>query len=277
MAQISVLKTAGIGRVDTNKPLGSKEIEVVPTEWIPMRDGELTSNATVNQFTSTNVDGNVTKGAVVGANTIKATWMPNGTNRLSAPDVRRGERVELLQVADEDKYYWRTLGLDDHLRKLETIIFGISASKVEQKAGSKTVLSPDNMYWFEFSSHSKKLAFSSCKADGEPYLYEAFFDFLEGEFMVKDDVGNFQNMRSADKLIHLQNGDGSFIKVDRKDVKITVPQDVIVTAARDVTINAGRNFIVKAGTMAKVDGGGSIFTLTGGSTTLKTPTFQGST
>src|SRR5690606_33886982 len=110
-------------------------------------------------LTSTDQDGNQ---EAVKLNTdlvISATWLPGATNRVSPPNVRRGERVELFTVGDTGKYYWRPLGLDDHLRKLETIIIGISATRDE----TDTELRPDNMYWFELSSHSKRLAFSSSK------------------------------------------------------------------------------------------------------------------
>lgn len=275
--KMSAFRSVAIGRVDTNLELGSKEIEIVPIEWIPMRDGELTSNATTTTFETVDGDENVVKGSTVSANTIKATWMPSGSNRLTAPNVRRGERVEILQAADDDKYYWRTMGLDDNLRKLETIIFGISADPKEQSAGSPTVLSPENMYWFEFSSHSKMLAFRSCQANGEPYLYEAYFDFGVGEFMVKDDIGNFINMISKLKLLHLENADGTFVKLDKKDIKAKAPQDIMAEAARNVSIKAGQNMDLKAGVKATIDGGGSVMTFIGAGTTLKTPKFVGLT
>lgn len=275
--KMSAFRSVAIGRVDTNLELGSKVIEVVPIEWIPMRDGELTSNATTTTFETTDIGGNVVKGSTVSSNTIKATWMPSGSNRLTAPNVRRGERVEILQAADDDKYYWRTMGLDDHLRKLETIIFGISADPKEQGPGETTVLSPENMYWFEFSSHSKMLAFRSCQANGEPFLYEMYFDFGVGEFMVKDDIGNFINMISKLKLIHMQNADGTYAKLDRKDIKAWAPQDISAEAVRNVSIKAGQNMDLKAGVKATIDGGGSVMTFIGAGTTLKTPKFVGLT
>jgi hypothetical protein len=130
--EVSVFRTVGIGRIDTNKELGSKTVDVVPIEWLPMRDGELTGNETAETYQTKDIDGNAVSGGMISSNSITATWLPSGSNRLTAPDVRRGERVEILQTADHDKYYWRTMGLDDNLRKLETIIFGISATLFPQ-------------------------------------------------------------------------------------------------------------------------------------------------
>ena len=60
------------------------------------------------------------------SNSLMAEWLPLGSNRATAPNVRRGERVFLLQYADDDKYYWVTAGLDPHLRRRETVVFNIS-------------------------------------------------------------------------------------------------------------------------------------------------------
>lgn len=271
--QSSVFRSVGIGRVDSNKELNSKVIDVVPIEWLPMRDGELTSNDTVQTYDTKDVDGVSVKGGIISSNTVSATWLPSGSNRLTAPDVRRGVRVELYQTADQDKYYWKTMGLDDNLHKLETIIFGISATQDE----SSTELSTENMYWIEFSSHSKMLSFRSCQANGEPYLYEMFFDFGVGEFTVKDDIGNFMHMASALNLIHLENAKGTFVKLDQMDISASAPQDITAVATRNVAITAGQNINIKAGIQAVIDGGGSSMTLNAESATLKTPQFIGTT
>lgn len=275
--QVSNFRMVAVGRVDTNKPLtdtdGSlaKTIEVVPTEFMSFRDGELTSNPTPMTFSTTDMDGNAVQGKAVGDNTWTATWLPSGSNRLTAPDVRRGERVEIWQAADDDKYYWRTQGLDDHLRKLETIIFGISATKDEGDNAQNL----NNMYWFEFSSHSKKLAFRSCKANGEPFLYEMFFDFDVGEFNIRDDIGNYIRLASALHLIHLENADGTFVELNRKDINAFAPNNINAKATNDVNINAGQNMNLIAGVKAMINGGGSVLTLQGGGTTLVTPDFAG--
>jgi len=270
---VSVFRPVALGMVAENKDLQSKEIAWFPTEWSTMRDGEVTSNPEQMQFKTKDLNDVEVQGGIISDNTLRAFWLPMGSNRLTAPDVRRGERIQLWQVADNDKYYWSTLGLDDNLRKLETIVFGISATKDEKS----TVLNTDNMYWFEFSSHSKKLAFRSCKANGEPYLYEMFFDFAVGEFTLTDDIGNFINLVSKLNLIHLQNSKGTFVKLDQKDINMYAPQDIMAKAVRDIKISAGKQLLMDAGTLASITVGGTKQTWTSALTTLKTPRFQGST
>lgn len=283
MSQVSVFRTVGQGRIDGNKAITNAdgsictEVEIIPTEWISMRDGEMTQNTTVMEYETKDQSGNAVKGAIVGTNTIKANWLPGAcSNRLTPPDVRRGVRVEILQAADEDKYYWRDMGLDHGLFKLETIIIGISNTQNE----NANSLSPENMYWIEFSTHSKRLAFCTSKADGEPFMYEMYFDTKKGEFNLTDDIGNFINLVSALSLIHLQNDKGTFVKLDKKDIKMNAPQDMIVDIKRDLNITVGNNgnvaigksFHLKAGTDVLIDGGGSTYTANAGNATIKSPT-----
>lgn len=283
MSQVSVFRTVGQGRIDGNKPITNSDgsfctdVEIIPTEWISMRDGEMTQNASVMEYETKDQLGNAVKGGVVGTNTIKAQWLPGAcSNRLTPPDVRRGVRVEILQAADEDKYYWRDMGLDHGLFKLETIIIGISNTQ-DENANS---LSPENMYWFEFSTHSKRLAFCTSKSDGEPFVYEMYFDTKKGEFNLTDDIGNFINIVSKLSLIHLQNDKGTFVKLDKKDIKMNAPQDMTADITRDLkinvggngTVNIGKSFKLTAGTDVLISGGGSTYTSNAGNTTITSPT-----
>lgn len=284
----SVFKQVGIGVSATNIEILSKVIQVTPTEWLPMHDGEMVSNPTKMAHKATDIDGNESQGAILLDQTIEATWLPGGSNRVTAPTIRRGEHVSIWASDTDDKFYWKELGIDDHLRKLETIIIGISNTTDE----GVTELNKENMYWIEFSTHSKRIAFSSSKTNGEAYQHELFIDTDNSEFTYTDDIGNLINVQSKVNLIHLQNAKGTFVKLDQQDIKFFAPQDVLgdvtrnitVKAGKDIKINAGNDFAMEAknnltakgGVLASIDGGGSKMTLTAGGTTLKTPKFTGS-
>ena len=295
--EATAFKKVAIGVVASNMELYAeggglnRVIRVTPTEWLNLRDGELTDSPQSMTFKSKDAQGNETQGGFITNNTIPATWLPAGSNRVTPPTVRRGMRVELFRAGDAAKFYWRYMGLDDHLMKLETFIWGISAHKEEQEMGEEMGLDPDKMYWLEVSSHSKKVAFQTSKANGEPFRYEQYYDLETGEFMLQDDVGNLINLISKAKLIHLQNGDGTFVKVNKKNIEAYAPEDIkgradrdikldagkniAITAGQDIDLNAKRNCRAKGGVLASIDGGGSVLTLTQAKTTLKTPEFDG--
>lgn len=281
MSKVSVFRPVGQGRIDTNKPIVNADgtfctiVDIIPTEWIGMRDGEMTENATPMEYETQDQLGNAVKGAVVGANTIRAEWLPSSANRKTPPDVRRGTRVEIYQAADEDKYYWKDMGLDHDLAKLETIVIGISNTQKENEP-----LSMANMYWIEFSTHSKKIALSTSKSDGEPYLYEMFIDTKKGEVSINDDIGHLINIVSKESLVHLENDKGTFIKLTKKDISMFAPQDLIAKVGRDLkvdvgnngTVNIGKSFKLKAGTDVLIDGGGSTYKSNAGNVAITSPT-----
>lgn len=213
---MSLLVPVAVGIAAENKKLSSKELEIFPTEMRPFADGEIVINAT--QVTDTGIDGNGQTYNVnlTMANSIVATWLPFGSNRKSAPDIRRGEKVYIYQYSDADKYYWRPLGLDDHLRRLETVILVFSATKDE----STTELTPDNSYYFEISTHNKSVTFSTSKANGEPYAYTFQLNTADGVYTLTDDDGNFVELDSSERSITAQNKDESYIQLNKQNIFI---------------------------------------------------------
>lgn len=291
--QVSQFRKVAIGVIAENMELKTAEgklnrtVRVTPTEWLSMRDGELKDDPTPMTFKSQDAQGNETQGGFITNQTIPCLWLPAGSNRLTPPTVRRGMRVEIYQMGDQAKLWWRYTGLDDHLMKLETIIFGISAHTKEQDEGEEMELNPGNMYWFEISSHSKKIAMQTSKANGEPFAYDFFFDLAVGEVSLNDDVGNFFNLVSKQHLLHLQNQDGTFVKLERKDIKAYAPQNIEGKADKDIKLTAGKNIKItagenidldakqncraKGGILASLTGGNSVLTLTTAGTVLKSP------
>lgn len=262
--KVSQFRQVGIGKVAENLDISMGDdgkfnsiALIFPNEWNPFKDGEIKSNPTDVEFTTIDSEGVESKGGITVDQAIPMSWLPKSSNRLTPPNLRRGERVEIWQMADHNEYYWATMGVDDHLRKLETVIWGISATQDE----NQTVLDPANMYWLEISSHSKRIALSTSKAGGEPFLYEMFFDTKDGKFSVNDDVGNYFEMVSKQKLLHLQNSDGTFIELNKKDIRMNAPKDLYV--------NVGKNADIKCGNQFKVTVGGTVFTLDPAAITMK--------
>src|ERR1700690_1198965 len=98
--EATCFKIVSIGIVAENKVMSSKEVDCVPIESMNMLDGEIKSNPTTVETTGVDSSGkNFSTKAIVDG-TVKATWLPFGSNRASAPDVRRGERVYLWQGAN---------------------------------------------------------------------------------------------------------------------------------------------------------------------------------
>ena len=210
-ATVSKFHVYSYGLAAENKALNSFELEVTPIEDLPMVDGELSTNANQAQTQGTDLTGQQYQTQMTSSGTVKATWLPVGqANRLTAPDVRRGEEVILYRFGDTDKYYWNTTRNDLRFRKLETVVFGISATQDE-----KATPGLDNSYYIEFSSHKKSITLITTKANGEPFAYSFQFDTGNGKVELKDDIGNTIFVDSQQHQIHMENADGSFFDITK--------------------------------------------------------------
>lgn len=207
----SLFHIHSFGYAAENKELDSMILEVYPVETIPYVDGEIVSFK--DKITSEGEDADGNKYAVESlvSNSMKATWIPFGSNRRSAPDVRRGERLLLWRYGDVDQYYWSTCGLDDVLRRLETVFYAWSNTRDE----SVKVIDETNSYYFNISTHLKLVTFATTKSDGEPFAYTIQVNTKDGVITVADDIGNYIQLDSADKRITLENADGTTHVLDK--------------------------------------------------------------
>lgn len=222
---VSKLKFYSIGLVAENKKLGSTEIEATPIEELTMLDGEISAASQDYKGAATDSLGRNYESSVKTQVTISARWLRFGdANRMTAPDVRRGESVMLFQFGDADKYYWMTLKQDSHLRKLETVVWAISAT---QNESSQT--DADNSYYLEISSHTKVVHFHTSKADGEPFAYDIQINAKTGSILITDDVGNFISLDSSENRLELKNADGSHIDLNKENLAMIVPKNINIS------------------------------------------------
>lgn len=219
---LSKMRFYSIGIVAENKKLSSNEIEVTPIEELPFLDGELNSKGTEYKGSAQDVSGRHYETKVSTHVTIKAVWLRFGdANRLTSPDVRRGEAVMIFQFGDADKYYWITLKQDSNLRKLETVVWAISATRDE-----KAATDADHSYYLEMSSHTKMVHFHTSKADGEPFAYDIQINTKVGAILITDDAGNFISLDSSERRLEMKNSDGSHIDMDKTNLTITTTDSI---------------------------------------------------
>ena len=163
----SQFKVYSYGIAADNKAISSKILNVSPIEIIPMADGELASNPNDVKSSGVDKDGNSYQSNITNDNVIECTWLPFGTNRVTAPDVRRGEPVLIWNYGNTDKYYWTSLGLADDLRRLETVVYAINGNP---STDSKE-FDPEDHYFLETSTHSKQITLRTSNKNGEPFKY----------------------------------------------------------------------------------------------------------
>ncbi len=230
-SQGSNLKVYSIAVVANNKPLDTNDIVATPIEKLTMLDGEIVSMPYDQEAAGNSVDGSAYQTKVTVDSAVRAKWLPwGGSNRRTAPDVRRGERVLLLQFADNNDFYWTSMGLDDHLRKLETVIFSISATQ-DEAADS---LAPENSYTLEMSSHTQTITLKTSKANGEYCVYALQLNLKEGRVVLTDDMDNEIEFNTAETLISMINADGTKWQLDKKIIYGYAPDMIHMVAENKI-------------------------------------------
>lgn len=222
--QLSKLHIFSVGYAVENKPLSSWDLEVYPAEVSGYTDGELSANRGEEIANGVDAHGQQYSVRVETSHSIKARWFSFESNRKTPPDIRRGEKVYIWRFADVDKYYWMSDKESEKLRRLETVIYAISATQDE----NTQEFDPTNSYYVELSSHTKQITLHTSKANGEPFAYTFQFNLKDGAVVLEDDDGNSFQMDSGERQLTLKNKDGSLLDLNKQDVLIEGPSSVTI-------------------------------------------------
>lgn len=240
MGGMSMMRQIGIGKATEHKLLSSKDCWFQITELFPFGQGEMKSDTMDLHDAGIDAKGEAYEVTVPFGKSVRATWLPSGGNRVTAPDIRRGERVEIYRLADSDKYYWRPIEMDQGVRRLETAMFLFSNTQDE----STEELTPENSWMFEVSTHQKTFTLRTPKSDGEEFAYDLQLNAKDSTFAFKDDAGQEFEMESKERRWRVANGDGSEILMDKKNITRTAPE-AIKDVCKDYILEASNSITTK--------------------------------
>jgi phage baseplate assembly protein gpV len=180
---------------------------------------------------------------------ITAKWINlGGSNRITAPDVYKGETVVLYKYENVDEYYWSTIFREPSLRKQETVIYSYSNEKTPMKE-----FNPDSSYWFLVDTFGKMLKLHTSNNDKEEVKYDITMNTKEGTFEVfRDSNGNFMLLDSKQKTltvyalkdITLLDSSGDYVKINSDSMSVTVNSGKsVIVNTKSVTVNASNTVI----------------------------------
>lgn len=209
-------------------------LEVFCPELTGFVDGEINSEPVKLTTSGVDSDGSHYTCEILTTNSIKARWRADGSNRITAPNVRRGERVIVWQYSDADVYYWSVAGEDNNLRRLETVTNAYSNTKDE----TTTELNKDNTYYTTISTHQQKIELGTSKSNGEPFAHTVQLDTAQGLFTYKDDIGNIIQVNSKGNQVFIEVSSGAKVILDRDNISIEAPNTVTVKAGQLIHLEA---------------------------------------
>lgn len=260
----SLFRLVSVGVVAENKLRTTNEVEVLLNELNPFLHGELKSDTVEDIAEGVDRQGNSFSVMAKMSNTIKAKWKGDGTNRTSAPDVRRGERVEVWQFSNADQYYWSVLREPgSNVRRLETVVTTFNNSQDE----SQTESTKNNSWYNEVSTHDGHMTIKTNKSNGEPFAYTIQLNAKEGNFVIADDAGLYIQANSAERHIEFDNGGGTYLSLNKKktilntgSLEVSAPDGITFNASKfnmvvDNITSTGSNFKINS----NVDIAGSTF------------------
>lgn len=227
-----VERTYGI--VAENKPLGQNTILVWAYQKTPWMQGDVQSQLQQISTKWTDADGNKKEAKARTDVAIEADWRPNDSNWATAPDVQRGECIELLRYADSPVYYWRERGDGAVKRRLETKRLLVSANRT---AGDPD---PTTHYMLEISGHNGSINLTTSAANGEVSTYAVTLNGKEGMASLCDGEGNEFFIATKDKVVRMRNSDESMVELNEQDVALYCLNNMGIVAKNKIVMKANQ-------------------------------------
>lgn len=207
---------------------------------------------------------------VTGDVMIIAKWIPLGqSNRITSPDVIKGETVMLFRVSDTDEYYWTPLMREPSIRRQETVLYAFGNIPTGLEAWDK-----ETSYWLEVSTHDKYAHLHTAKNDGEPFEYDIKLDTQAGVLTITDNAGNNIILDSTNNKLTINTNVDVEVNTQNAVVNASTKVDVNTATA---TINASSETTINSPTInlngdVNVNGnlgtGGGNVTMAGGDITM---------
>jgi hypothetical protein len=206
----------------------SNQIEVLAIEHNALVDGVQTSARNIRVVEGVDGEGKTYSVTLTTSNTIPAIWLPMGTNRITAPNVRRGEEVWLWRYGNSSQLYWTTPGLHDERRLTETIIYGIAA----RPDVSEDLDPSKNMYTIEMSSGGKHITLKTTTALGEPFPITLQVNAGSGVVTLTNEAGVDVEVDFVNDLIRAINASKTEVRMDGPKLETHAEMHTIMRAPK---------------------------------------------
>ena len=222
-----------IGEVAKDKVKDALDIEVWVKEIMPDKIGNTDEKENLTSV-SNSYSGKVKTAIVDKTKMIKARWFPySDPNRVTPPDVCKGEPVLIFTYAGIDDYLWTTFQSVPAYRKLEKAVWLFSDNKSME---SKDTL--EDAYRLEIDTYDKQVWFHTATANDEYTTWDMQWDTGIGQFTLIDGKQNEIQIQSFRDRLNISI---------RQDADILIDNDTTYYNGHDYTFHNGNNITIKNG------------------------------
>ena len=206
-------------------------LEVVIPDQCPVytKEGSLINKATREplfrkfEYTMKTPGNRNVTGAVRESPSIKCYYW--GGSNHSVPHITMGEQVLVIHHKGNDTYYWKELGRDNELRRIEKYRIFVNDQQAVQKQADVHGqnfgrVNDDNSYYLEFDTINKHILISTSNSDGETIRYFMKFNTRTNTYSVWDTKGNRIEIDSDLNRLYMRNADQSVIDIFGKHINI---------------------------------------------------------
>lgn len=219
------MREFSVGYVTKNKDYQSRKIQALPVESASATDGEVTHNPVEEILKGVDKDGNAYEVKGISTRDLECEWYPFDDNRVTPPDVRRGELVMIYRLGNSTQYFWRSMNMRNGLRTLEHVVNAYGASPGAGGSG----IDFEKNYTTTVSPLDGQVTLKTSKANGEPYAYTVQINTKTGMIGMTDDVGNYFELNSKESRLKLQNVDKSYISIEKQWIDMKADKYIKMT------------------------------------------------
>ena len=214
-------------------------VTVYPIEVINDYNGKI-NDTEIIQIKSVDINGD-NKNIIINKQVkLNCKWLPIDTpNRLTPPNVCKGETVGIYKYGESDVYFWSTIYNELDLRKRE------KATWVFSNKGKQDATLLDKVYFFTIDTINKFIRLHTDDSDGEFTSYDMEINTEDGVFTFQDGLGNMIELDSQVNILKLVTENEidliskNKIKLATKLVEVTCNDVVMkITNKMDVTLSS---------------------------------------
>lgn len=250
------IEVYGIGIVTEDKEDNSHYVLAFPIERLPGFSGNLTDEE-ILKISGGLSSGDVFSATVTKSVTVRARWLRED-NKITAPDVRKGESIELLKVGESDKFFWRSMG-ESTLRKKESVVNAYS--NTDQDVDEE--VTTENSYYTRIDTKNKAVELVTNMNDGEPVKFHILIDTETGVFSYTDSKGNIFKIDAVNGDVLLKSNTSINLEAPTVNIKATN----VNVDAKTTTIKGGALDVASRATFKSTSNFKSKVTMNGNAST----------